>query len=94
MFYEVVYLFLVKERNIFNFLFCSKFVGKKIQEFRKIEAKFFPTRILTDATINTQVISKTTHLTMSTMMTVINNKAIIAACTEFGARIGAQLELS
>ena len=26
------------------------------------------------------------------MMTVINNKAIIAACTEFGARIGAQLD--
>ena len=26
------------------------------------------------------------------MMTVINNKAIIAACTEFGARIGSQLD--
>lgn len=26
------------------------------------------------------------------MMTVINNKAIIAACTEFGARIGTQLD--
>ena len=26
------------------------------------------------------------------MMTVINNKAIIAACTEFGARIGEQLD--
>ena len=28
---------------------------------------------------------------MSTMMTVINQKAIIAACAEFGARIGAEL---
>ena len=28
---------------------------------------------------------------MSTMMTVINQKAIIAACTEFGARIGEKL---
>ena len=42
--------------------------------------------------INTQVILKTTNnLNMSSMMTTINLKATIAACTEFGSRIGEKL---